>query len=125
MLHRTLALAALLGFAAAPLAAQAEQAQPSETTITGQVIDLNCYTTKGASGQGHVQCAKACANAGVALAILGSDGNIYLPVSSQMGAAQNARLIPLAEQKVNVTGVTRTKNGLHTIEISSIEAASS
>jgi hypothetical protein len=128
MLKRISAATALLALCALPLAAQQPQPKPAaapgnEMTMTGQVIDLNCYTTMGASGAGHQACAKACAKAGVALAILGSDGTIYLPVSSKPADPQNARLEPFAEGKVKVTGTQRSSNGVHTIEIRTIEAA--
>ncbi len=126
MLKRTLASAALLAICALPLAAQ--QAKPAanagnDMTLTGQVIDVNCYTTMGASGAGHKQCADACAKAGVALAILSSDGTIYMPVSSKPGDPQNAKLAPFAEGQVKVTGVHRMSHGMHTIEIKTIAAA--
>lgn len=125
MLKRTLASTAVLAFVALPLAAQAKpMAQPgNDVRLTGQVIDVNCYTTMGASGPGHKQCAEACAKAGVALAILSSDGTIYMPVSSKPADPQNPRLVPFAEGKVKVTGVHRMRQGLHTIEIKTIEAA--
>src|SRR6266566_4629163 len=125
MLKPTLASAALLAICALPLAAQ--QQKPAATagnagndmTLTGQVIDINCYTTMGASGAGHKQCADAC----VALAILSSDGTIYMPVSSKPGDPQNAKLAPFAEGQVKVTGVHRMSHGMHTIEIKTIAAA--
>jgi hypothetical protein len=125
MLNRTFGAAVALAFAAFPLAAQASGgASPTnDTQITGQVIDINCHTTMGASGPGHKQCALACAKAGVALAILGSDGNVYMPVSSKPGDPQNSKLMEFAESKVKVTGVHRFANGLHTIEIKTIAAA--
>src|SRR5437899_12228007 len=95
MLKRTLASAALLTLCALPLAAQQQKpaaAAGNDMTLTGQVIDVNCYTTMGASGAGHKQCADACAKAGVALAILGSDGTIYMPVTSTPGRPQEANL---------------------------------
>jgi len=126
MLKRISAATAFIALCALPLAAQ--EAKPAaapgnEMTLTGQVIDLNCYTTMGASGATHQACAKACAKAGVALAILGSDGTIYLPVSSKPADPQNARLEPFAEGKVKVTGTHRSSHGAHTIEIKTIEAA--
>lgn len=127
MLNRTFAAAVALAFTALPLAAQEEHAGSAAGTqaeITGQVIDANCYTTMGASGPSHKQCAQACAKAGVALAILGSDGNVYMPVSSKAGDPQNSRLMEFAESKVKVTGIHRFAHGLHTIEIKSIAAAS-
>lgn len=128
MLKRISAAATLLALCALPLAAQQAQQKPAaapgnETTLTGQVIDLNCHTTMGASGASHRACAQACAKAGVALAILGSDGNVYMPVSAKPADAQNSRLEPFAEGKVKVTGTHRMANGIHTIEIKTIEAA--
>ena len=132
MLKRTLAAAALLAICALPLAAQqpkpAAPAAPAanagnDMTLTGQVIDVNCYTTMGASGAGHKQCADQCAKAGVALAILSADGTIYMPVSSKPGDPQNAKLAPFAEGQVKVTGVHRMSHGMHTIEIKTIAAA--
>jgi len=125
MLQRILASTAVLACLALPLAAQGQPAAAggNEMTITGQVIDVNCHTTMGASGAGHKQCAQACAKAGVALAILGSDGTIYIPVSSKPGDPQNSKLIDFAEGKVKVTGVHRYVSGLHTIEIKTVAAA--
>ena len=129
MSKRIFAATALLALCALPLAAQqAQQQKPApaagdEMTLTGQVIDLNCYTTMGASGPSHKQCAAACAKAGVALAILSSDGTLYMPVSSKPADPQNARLAQYAETRVKVTGTHRMKNGMHSIEIKTIEAA--
>ncbi|OLC07367.1 MAG: hypothetical protein AUH42_03740 [Gemmatimonadetes bacterium 13_1_40CM_70_11] len=119
MLKRMLASTVVLALLALPLAAQAVAPKPAgdEMTITGQVIDVNCNTTMGAAGPGHKACAETCAKAGEPLAILASDGTIYMPVSSKPGDPQNPRLLPFAEGKVKVTGTHRTNHGLHTIEI--------
>lgn len=125
MSKRILAGVALVALFAPPLAAQEMKAgQPGdERTITGQVIDVNCYMGMGASGTEHKTCAEACAKAGVQLAILGNDGTIYAAVSSKPMDAQNPKLTPFAEGKVKVTGTHRFKNGLHTIDVKTIEAA--
>jgi len=123
MLKPSLAAVAVLVFTALPLAAQAAAAGGNDMTLTGQVIDVNCFSTMGASGAAHKQCALACAKAGVPLAILGSDGIVYMAVSSKPGDPQNSKLVPFAEEKVKVTGTHRFANGLHTIEIKSIAAA--
>src|SRR5258705_71093 len=82
MLKRILATMALLAICALPLSAQQAAAAPAQAandvTITGSVVDLNCFTTMGASGAGHKTCASACAKASVALAILSSDGNLHM-----------------------------------------------
>ncbi len=125
MLKRILATAALLVVAALPLSAQAmAQDQGDKVTLTGTVIDVNCYVTHQQSGAGHKACATACANKGVGLAILSSDGTVYVPVSSKPADPQNSRLVQFAEGKVKVTGTHRMVSGLHTIEIETVEAAS-
>lgn len=123
MLKRILATTAVLAICAMPLAAQQAAAPAADVTLTGQVIDMNCFVTMGASGAGHKTCASACAKAGVALALL-VDGNIYMPVSAKPGDPQNSRLEPFAEGRVKVTGTHRMANGIHTIEIKTIAAAS-
>jgi len=126
MLKRILATTALLAICALPpsLAAQQAMAAPApDVTITGQVVDLNCYVSMGASGASHKTCAVACAKAGVALAILSSDGNLYMPVSAKPGDPQNSRLEPFAEGRVKVTGTHRMTSGMHTIQIKTIAAA--
>jgi len=126
MLKRIFAATAVLALVALPLAAQEGKMAKmgKDVTVTGQVIDVNCYTTMGASGEGHKMCAQACAKAGVALAILSNDGTIYMPVSSKPADPQNSRLVDFTEAKVKVTGVHRMEHGLHTIEIKTISAAS-
>ena len=124
MLKRILASTAVLALFALPLAAQAEKpAAGDEMTITGQVIDVNCFTGMGASGPTHKQCATACAKSGVALAILSTDGTIYMPVSAKPGDPQNSKLMDFAEGKVKVTGTHKYVSGLHTIQIKTVAAA--
>lgn len=120
MLNRILASTAVLACFAVPLPAQA--AKSSEKTITGQVVDVTCYA-HGQSGAGHKMCAEACAKAGVQLGILGSDGTLYMPISEKAADPTNPRLVQFAEGKVRVTGVHRLVNGLHTIELKSVAAA--
>ena len=124
MLKRMLSSTAVLALFALPLGAQAAAAGGGDqVTLTGQVIDVNCYTTHQLSGEKHKTCATACANKGVSLAILTTDGTIYMPVSSKPADPQNSRLLSFVEGKVKVTGTHRMASGLHTIEIATIEAA--
>ena len=125
MIKKVLATTAALAFFALPLAAQAmaHGNMGDSVTITGQVIDLYCNTTQGATGAAHKACAEACAKAGEPLAILTAAGDVYMPVSSKAGDPQNVRLIPFVEGKVKVTGTHRMNHGVHTIEIKTVEAA--
>lgn len=117
----------ILAICATPLAAQqqpkAESREGERVTITGRIVDVSCLLALGASGAEHKQCAAACARAGVPLAILSTDGTLYMPVSAKPSDAQNPRLVPFAESPVKVTGTHRLRAGMHTIEIKTIEAA--
>jgi DNA/RNA endonuclease YhcR with UshA esterase domain len=125
MVKRILASAATLTLLALPLSAQAMQHNDGEqVTLTGHVIDVYCYSTMGAKGDAHKACATACAKAGEPLAILTGDGTIYMPVSNKPGDPQNSRLLPFVEGEVTVSGLHREVNGLHTIQIQTIKAAS-
>ena len=118
MLTQLLALATITLSPAPP-----PQAPGDEMTLTGVVIDLNCYIAQGVIGANHKSCTEACAKAGVQLGILSTDGTIYLPVSGRAGDPTNPRLLQHAEGKVKVTGTHRMVNGLHTIEIKSVTPA--
>lgn len=118
MLKPLFAACVALAIGVTPLASQGES-----VTITGRVVDASCLVALGKSGADHKQCATACARSGVSLAILSTDGTLYLPVSSKPADAQNPRLVPFAEAPVKVTGTHRLRAGMHTIEIKTIEAA--
>jgi hypothetical protein len=126
-MHRRIAAALVLVGAATPLAAQERPvpAQPAaqETTITGQVVDVSCFILNNASGPSHRACAQACADKGIALGIKTADGTIYIPLGTGMANAQNPKLREHAEGNVRVTGQHRFTNGVHTIEVKAIAAA--
>ena len=62
MLKRMFASTAVLALFALPLGAQANAG--NQVSLTGKVIDVNCYTTHQLSGAQHKNCATACANKG-------------------------------------------------------------
>lgn len=113
----TLAFAAFVAAAAAATPAQAQEA----TTITAEVVDLVCYLNGGMKGAAHRECAQMCADNGLALGFLGSDGQIYLASGQGMPAAPtNAQLRPHAEHTVEVKGKLFERSGTRSIVIESI-----
>ncbi len=118
------AVAAALSLAGAGTAAAQGMQAPkgAQRTITGTVIDVSCKFGQGLTGDSHRMCAQVCADKGIPLAILGSDGKLYLPTSAAMpGDGQNARLKDFAEQQVTVTGVVFPASGANAIQIASIQ----
>ena len=119
----TLALAAIAATAVAARPAQAQEMEMemTSTTITAEVVDLACYLNMGLKGEEHRMCAQVCADAGLALGFLGSDGNIYFAAEMGMpGPPANPRLRPHAEHTVEVTGMVNERSGSRSIVIESI-----
>ncbi len=97
----------------------------SQRTISGTVVDVSCKFGQGLSGDSHRQCAQICADKGIPLAIIGTDGKLYIPTSTAMpGEGQNERLKQFAEQQVTVTGTVFPAAGANAIQIASIERKS-
>jgi hypothetical protein len=93
-----------------------------EYTVTGTVIDLSCKFRHGLTGAEHRMCAQVCADKGVPLAILSSDGTLYVPVSADMpGGDESMRLKEYAEQGVTVSGLVFKAGGAMAIQIENIE----
>jgi hypothetical protein len=126
LVSATAAVAAMSLLGSLPAAAQAMQhPKGTQRTISGTVVDLSCHFGQGLSGDSHRQCAQVCADRGIPLAILGSDGQLYLPTSTAMpGEGQNARLKEFAEQQVTVTGTVFDAAGANAIQIASIRRKS-
>jgi hypothetical protein len=115
--------AALLLFTAPNL--QAATPEDGVDTLRGQVIDLSCKVVHNLDGEDHRMCTQVCGDAGVPLAILGEDGNIYLPVSREMpssGDELNALLRPHAERSVTIEGQIVQRAGTRGIIIESVRA---
>ncbi len=116
-----LLLVALPAMAHAQQMAMGSEPKGTEQTITGTVIDVSCKFRHGLTGKDHTMCAQVCADKGIPLAILGSDGKLYMPVSVGMpGEPSNAQLKPYAEQKVTVKGTVFAAGGANAIQIASI-----
>ncbi len=107
-------------FASALLAHEDHKGKP--VTITGTVVDTGCYMSHDAIGEKHIECATACAKAGVPLAIVDGAGKIYVPIAADH-KSPNAKLMPFIEKKVKVTGTAMEKGGLEGIVIKTVEAA--
>lgn len=111
---RTLTLALALS-GGAPVFATVE-------TVSGKVIDKACYErNKKNADQKHVdrpidECLTACAQAGLPLALLTSDGKVYQIVGA-LAENKNRKLIPHLTHSVRISGdVTVEEDG--TLKIS-------
>ena len=87
-------------------------------TVTGQLLDQNCYMKDKVSNKGvdhkmpadTKDCAIACAKKGQPLALLTSDGKVYT-IAGDLAANNNAKLIPHISHTVAISGDTMDMNG--------------
>lgn len=96
---------AIVGSPAGALAQHGQKPEATAVTLTrAQVVDLHCFVAGGLKGEGHKECAVACAKANVPLGLLTADGRVLVPVQTVPMQDQNPKLQPFAEQLVNVKG---------------------
>ena len=120
----------LVGFAAAVLvAALVSPAFAKVETVTGVLVDQACYKAdKSNTGERHAMkngpmdnCATACAKMGQPVALVTTDGKVYV-VTGQYAANKNEKLIAHMAHAVEVTGdVTTDKDGSMKIAVSSLK----
>jgi len=80
-------------------------------TITGRLVDAACYELDKANvGADHNMpqgverdCAVACVKSGLPVALLTSDGKVYI-VTGALVADNNAKLVPYLGHRVTLTG---------------------
>ena len=101
-----------------------EKAKEKETLVTGEVVDVSCYLHQGAKGEGHKDCAVACAKAGGAVGILTADGKLYVSLlPDDHKAGPNAVLMDHITHTVTAKGMVRSKGGVNGMMIKSVEMA--
>jgi hypothetical protein len=107
------------------LAASAAFAQ--NQTVTGQLIDLGCYSQdKANTGNEHknrgLVCAQACAREGFPVGLLTSDGKVY-EVTGQVATKSNAWLVPYMGKTVTLVGEIGDRNGRPAISANQLQLA--
>lgn len=98
------------------------EGNPQPVTLHAYVLDSACAFTKDLKKPISESCARECAKAGSPLVILSDAGEVYWPISEKTPAeGQNARLLPFAGKRVNVTGRVYSRGGSKAIVIDKIE----
>jgi hypothetical protein len=74
-------------------------------TVTGELIEMNCYARMGgnAVGADHAECALRCAQGGAPLGILTADEEI-ISIIGEMTNDENAQLLEFVGKNVRATG---------------------
>jgi hypothetical protein len=111
-----------LSFCAAAL--QSFGQDKKTATITGEVLDMACYSASGASGEGHKSCAESCIKRGAPMGLLTSDGKVYLIVENHDKKDAYEEAKKHAGEKITATGTLSDKGGLQTIIVDEVKAKS-
>ena len=80
-------------------------------TLTGEIVDISCYKSKGVAGgtgAAHVDCAKMCVlDKGAQVGIL-SDGDGLFKIWGTAAQNKYAKVVPFLGQQVEITGTEVT-----------------
>ena len=112
-----LALVLLATLAIAPLSIASDD---KSVTLSGEVVDLHCYTSRGAKGAEHAGCSNACISRDVPAALLTDDGTLYLLVNEKPTSVKE-KIAGMAGKKVKATGKVVERSGLKALQLTSIE----
>jgi hypothetical protein len=96
----------------------AEEAK--EVTLTGEVVDMHCYTARGAKGEEHAGCSNACLSRDVPAGFLADDGTLYLLVNEKPVAVKD-KVAGKAGKKSTAKGKVVERNGVKVLQLTSIE----
>jgi len=95
----------------------------ADTTVSGEVIDLNCHLRKTtASPVSEDLCGAENAKRGQPLAILAADGSVYI-IKGDWTKNKNEKLIEWVQKKVDATGEVTDVNGKKMFKLTDLKAA--
>lgn len=111
-----LALFSLIGLVQMTALPRASAQEP--ITVSGEVVDLACYLSKGSKGKRHKQCAELCAKKGLPIGVLTDAGDVYLLIEDHDDPAPYDAAKGLAGERAEVSGKKFAKGGVASILVS-------
>ena len=104
-------------------------AEARSLTITGEVVDVSCYTQLGKRGAAHKACGAKCVLAGEPVGIVTADNTLYILMPEQHHPRRDGKATIAKEyaakmgDTVTVTGMASEHGGIHTLFIAAAEPA--
>lgn len=92
-------------------------------TVTGEVVDVSCYTQLGKRGEGHKACGTKCVASGSPAGLLTAEGTLYILMPEphhprRDGQASLAKyLSEKMAQTLTFSGMASHHGGIHTLFI--------
>jgi hypothetical protein len=110
-----LSLASLSLLATSSLLVRADDQPATTTTVTGEVLDMACYTDHGASGEKHAACAQKCIASGLPVGIKSAaDGKVYLVIGQHKPL--NSELAEYGGKSITLKGKAVSRDGINLLE---------
>jgi hypothetical protein len=91
-----------------------------EVTLTGEIVDLHCYTSREARGAEHAGCANACISRDVPAGLLTEDGTLYL-LLNEKSVSVKEKVAGKAGKKVTAKGKVVERSGMKALQLASVE----
>lgn len=104
-------------------------AKAQAMTLTGEVIDLSCYTQLGKKGDAHKACGAKCVSHGSPAGLLTADGKVYMLLAEQHHPRRDGQvsIASWAAEKmgttVTVSGMASAEGGMNTLFIEGVAMA--
>jgi len=95
-------------------------ADDKTVTLTGEIVDLHCYTSAGKHGEEHAGCSNACISRDVPAALLVEDGTLYLLVNERPVSVKD-KIAGKAGKQVTATGKLIERSGVKVLQLISVE----
>jgi hypothetical protein len=89
-------------------------------TLTGEIVDMHCYISRGAKGAEHAGCSNACISRDVPAGFLADDGTLYLLVNEKPVSVKE-KVAGKAGKKVTVHGKVVERNGVKALQLASVD----
>ena len=100
--------------------AAVRSAETADVTLSGEVVDLHCYLTRGASGAEHAGCGNACLARGVTAGFLADDGRVFVLLGGRPFSVKD-QIAGLAGEKVTLTGTPVERGGMRALQLKTVE----
>jgi hypothetical protein len=91
-----------------------------EVTLSGEIVDLHCYTSRGAHGEEHAGCSNACISRDVPAGLLAEDGTLYLLINEKPVSVKE-KIAGKAGKKVTAKGKVVERSGVKALQLTSVE----
>jgi hypothetical protein len=112
------------GFAVAKAAdTKAAAAKSKSVTMTGELVDTDCYIGHGAMGEKHKECAATCVASGTPMGLLTEKGVLYLLTPPHENKDGYNKAKEMVGTKVEITGEPGERSGMKMIEVMAVKPA--